>query len=61
LVPVAGGRMWGNGEGGWIWCNYCVHICVNRKIRPVETIPGMGGGQDKEWLSKVKYDIIDIL
>jgi hypothetical protein len=22
---------------------YCAHMCVNGKMRPVETIPGMGG------------------
>jgi hypothetical protein len=26
---------------------YSVHICVNGKMRPVETIPGMGGRGDK--------------
>jgi hypothetical protein len=24
-----------------------VHIYINGKMRPVETIPGMGGGEDK--------------
>jgi hypothetical protein len=30
--------------GAWIWCKYCVHMYVNGKMRPVETIPGMGLG-----------------
>jgi hypothetical protein len=25
-----------------------VHTCVNGKMRPVEIIPGMGGGEIKE-------------
>jgi hypothetical protein len=39
--------MWGKGVGG---CKYCIHMYVNGKMRPVETISGMGGGRDKgEW------------
>jgi hypothetical protein len=39
---------------GWIWWKY-VYMYVNRKMRPVETIPGMGGGGSKgecwkEWV-----------
>jgi hypothetical protein len=26
---------------------YCVHMHVNRKMIPVDTIPQMGGGRDK--------------
>jgi hypothetical protein len=35
---------------------------VNKKIIPVETIPGMGGREDnEEWQKgKLKYDIFDI-
>jgi hypothetical protein len=43
MVPVWRGIMWGKGIGGWIWYKYCIHMYVNRKLRPVETIPGMGG------------------
>jgi hypothetical protein len=33
--------------GGWIWC---VHMNVNGKMIPVETISGMGDREDKgEW------------
>jgi hypothetical protein len=40
----------GKGMGGWIWCKYCVHIYVNGKIRPVETIPVMREeGNKGEW------------
>jgi hypothetical protein len=38
-----GGR---DGKSVWegIWCKYCVHMYVNGKMRPLETIPGMGEG-----------------
>jgi hypothetical protein len=50
LVPVGGGRMWGKDVGGWTWCKYCVLLNKNGKMRPVETIPGIGGSGDKgEW------------
>jgi hypothetical protein len=29
--------------GGWIRYKYCVHMYVNAKMMPVETIPGMEG------------------
>jgi hypothetical protein len=31
----------------FLWCKYCVHMCENGKMRPVETIPGMGEGEYK--------------
>jgi hypothetical protein len=50
LVPVGEGRLWGEGVGGWIWSKYCVHVYVSGKMRPAETIPGMGGrGNKREW------------
>jgi hypothetical protein len=39
---VGGGKRWGNSEGGWMWCKYCVHLHVNGKLISVETVPGMG-------------------
>jgi hypothetical protein len=27
-----------------MWCKYCVHVYVNVKMIPVETIPRMGEG-----------------
>jgi hypothetical protein len=48
LVPFRGRRMWGNGRGGLIQCKYCVHLYINGKMRPIETIPGMGGRENKE-------------
>jgi hypothetical protein len=44
LVPVGGG---GCGERVQE-SKYCVHVYINGKMRPVETIPGMGGGEIKE-------------
>jgi hypothetical protein len=30
-------------------CKKCVHVCINAKMRTVQTIPGMGGrGEIKE-------------
>jgi hypothetical protein len=29
-------------------CKYCVHMHINGKMVPVETIPGMAGQRDKE-------------
>jgi hypothetical protein len=43
LVTVGGERRRGKGIGGQIWCKYCLHMYVNGKMIPVETIPGMGG------------------
>jgi hypothetical protein len=36
---------------------------VNGKIRPVEAIPGMGGGEIKEndGVGELKYDILNML
>jgi hypothetical protein len=34
---------------------------VNGKLRPVETIPGMGGIKPRGEGSESKYDIFDIL
>jgi hypothetical protein len=31
-----------------MYCKYCVFMYVKGKMRPVETIPGMGGGRIKE-------------
>jgi hypothetical protein len=38
-------------------------MCVNRKMRPVDTIPGMEGGRIKEngGGGEFKYDIFDTL
>jgi hypothetical protein len=50
LIPVGGDRWWGKEERQWIQCKKCVHMNVNAKIIPFETIPGMGGRVDKgEW------------
>jgi hypothetical protein len=42
--------MRGKGIRRQIWCKYCVHMYVNGKMRPVETIQGLGERRDKgEW------------
>jgi hypothetical protein len=38
----------GKGYRWWLWYKYCVATYVNGKIT-VETLPGIGGGEDKEW------------
>jgi hypothetical protein len=60
-------QLW-EGEGrkrvldGRIWCKYSVYMYVNGKMRPVETIPGMGGGRIKtNGGGEFNYDIFDIL
>jgi hypothetical protein len=40
-------RWRGKGVGGVIWCKHCVHMYVNVKVIPVETVPGMGEVGDK--------------
>jgi hypothetical protein len=32
-----------------MWCKYRVHMYVNGKMRPVETLPGIRGGNKGEW------------
>jgi hypothetical protein len=50
LVPVGGVKVYGKGEGEWIWCRYSVHMYVNGKMVTVETISGMGRqGEKGEW------------
>jgi hypothetical protein len=44
VVAVWEGRMWGE-SGGGIWYKYCVHMSVNGKMVPVETIPEIGEGR----------------
>jgi hypothetical protein len=45
-----GGGGWGGGwvEGkevvGGIWCKQCIHMYINTKMIPVETVPGIRGG-----------------
>jgi hypothetical protein len=34
--------LWGDRVGGWIWCKQCIHMYVNSKMIPVETVPGIG-------------------
>jgi hypothetical protein len=62
-ISGGGGRR-RKGVGEWIWCKYCVHIYVNGKIRPVETIPGieaMGGIKENDGRDEFYYDIFVIL
>jgi hypothetical protein len=53
LVPVEGvgcrdGVGCGDGIERWIQDKYCVHMYVNERMWPVETIPGMEEGEIKE-------------
>jgi hypothetical protein len=43
--------------------NYCTHMYVKGKMRPVETIPGMvrGGIKENRGGGEFKYDIFVIL
>jgi hypothetical protein len=58
LIAVEEGKWQGNGES-----EYCGHMYVNGKMRPTETIPGMGKEGVKQSIGggKFKYDIIDVL
>jgi hypothetical protein len=52
---VGGGELLGKGSC-WVGGEYstikCVHMYVNAKMLPVETTPGIRGGEDKgEWLT----------
>jgi hypothetical protein len=53
--PAWGGNGWHQWGGRkdvrrWVWCKYCVHMHINRKMIPIETIQGMGaGGDEGEW------------
>jgi hypothetical protein len=38
FAPVGGGRWWGKSVGGKIQYKKCVHIYVNAKTIPIETI-----------------------
>jgi hypothetical protein len=40
----------GKGDRRMNTCKKCVHIYVNAKMILVETVPGIGGGGDKEEL-----------
>jgi hypothetical protein len=39
---------------------YYIHMCVNGKMRPVETISGMEGVKENNGGNEFKYDIFDI-
>jgi hypothetical protein len=61
LVKVGWERWWGKGIEGWIWCKYCVHMCINAKMIPAESIPGVGARKNKgEWQRGwIHYGIFD--
>jgi hypothetical protein len=49
LVPVGVGRMGESAQEGEYGTNAVyIHMYVNGKMRPAETISGMGGGRIKE-------------
>jgi hypothetical protein len=50
----------GKGVGGWIWCKQCIHMYINAKLIPVETVPGNQGTGNGEnsgvgWNSNMIY------
>jgi hypothetical protein len=47
--------MWG------IWYKYCVHIYINGKMIPDETITGMGVGRIKENVGGGKFKYVYLL
>jgi hypothetical protein len=59
LIPVDRGKRRGNGVEEY---KYCVHMYVNGKMTPVETIPGMGQRiKENDGGGKFNYDIFGIL
>jgi hypothetical protein len=49
---VGGERRWGKGVRWWIWCKYYMHMYVNGKMRPAETIPGLGEGEESRMVEE---------
>jgi hypothetical protein len=56
-----GGRSGYAGE--FLWCKKCVHMYVNAKMVPVETILGIrsGGIKESPGRGEFKYEIFDTL
>jgi hypothetical protein len=50
----------GKGHGRVNTVHICAQMCVNGKMRPVETVPGMGRGEKKENGRRIefKYDTL---
>jgi hypothetical protein len=57
VVTSGRGRICGEGRGGY---KHCVHRYVHGKMRPVETIPGMGlrGIKENDGGGEFSYDIL---
>jgi hypothetical protein len=51
VLAPGGGEVAGKGVGGWILHKKGVHVHVDAKTIPVETVPEIGGGgiKDKRW------------
>jgi hypothetical protein len=45
---VGGGESGERLQEGKLCCKYCIHMYINGKMIPVETVPGMGAGRIKE-------------
>jgi hypothetical protein len=60
--PVWGWYQWGEQVWEGKMCKYCAHVCVNGKMRPAETVPGMGGGEMKEsdGGGEFSYDVLEV-
>jgi hypothetical protein len=44
-----------------IWCKQCVHMHVNAKMMPAETVPGIREGDEGGKWGGFKYDVLDTL
>jgi hypothetical protein len=55
---VGGGRIRVKGMGGLIWCKYCVYMHTNGKMRSIETISRLGGGENKGDVGEGKFKYI---
>jgi hypothetical protein len=59
LAPVGGGR--GKMVGGGIRCKKYVHMYVNAKMKPIETVPGIRGGEIKESSGGVNSSMVYLI
>jgi hypothetical protein len=56
---VGAGRWQGKEVGEWLQCINCIHMYVNAKMIPVETIPEMGGRRMAEGVNSSMIYLIN--